>query len=203
MRLLRRFHRHAFVPGLPGMILALGAVSCHATSSGGSSQDTASRSAVAAPARMSAVDTAATDAPSPSQAAPAASGVEYYAAATLTHVGDSLSRTPRTGDVLRGHTTFQTIELRRAANGVPEVHDRWTDVMIFQSGKAAVLLGGRVSGSQVTAPGEHRGGTIDGGHPQPVGPGDLLVIPAGTPHQIQIARGDSLRYITVKVPAEH
>jgi mannose-6-phosphate isomerase-like protein (cupin superfamily) len=130
----------------------------------------------------------------------AASTIEYYPAATLAHVGDSLSRTPKTGDVLRSHPTFQTIELRRAASGVPEVHDRWTDVMMFQSGRAAVLLGGRVTGSQVTTPGEHRGGTIAGGHPQPVGPGDMLVIPAGTPHQIQIAPGDSLRYITVKVP---
>ncbi|MDB4875346.1 MAG: hypothetical protein JWM41_1792 [Gemmatimonadetes bacterium] len=131
------------------------------------------------------------------------SGIEYYSATLLAHVGDSLSRTTRTGHVLGAHDSFQTIELRRAGNGVPEVHDRWTDVMVFQSGRATILLGGRVTGGALQSPGEHRGGTIAGGSPRPVGPGDLLVIPAGTPHEVQVAKGDSLRYITVKVPAAH
>jgi uncharacterized RmlC-like cupin family protein len=51
----------------------------------------------------------------------------------------------------------------------------------------------------VEAPGEHRGGTIAGGASRAVGPGDLMIIPAGIPHQYVISPGDSLRYLTVKV----
>ena len=46
---------------------------------------------------------------------------------------------------------------------------------------------------------EHRGGTMDGGTPRIISTGDFVMIPAGTPHRYEIAAGDSLRYLTVKV----
>jgi mannose-6-phosphate isomerase-like protein (cupin superfamily) len=125
--------------------------------------------------------------------------VEYYTAAALARVGDSLARGASTGRVLRGRATYQYLQIRRARSGVPEVHDRWTDVTVVQSGRATLLSGGRVSGSHVEGAGEHRGGTIAGGSSRPVAGGDLMIIPAGIPHQYLVAAGDSLRYLTVKV----
>lgn len=125
--------------------------------------------------------------------------VEYYTAALLAHVGDSLSRGSTTGHTLRAHSTYQYLQIRRNRSGVPEVHDRWTDVTVVQAGRGTLLSGGRVNGSRVESPGEHRGGTIAGGVSRPVGAGDLMIIPAGVPHQYMIAAGDSLRYLTVKV----
>jgi mannose-6-phosphate isomerase-like protein (cupin superfamily) len=125
--------------------------------------------------------------------------VEYYTAAALARVGDSLARGSTSGHMLRSHGSYQYLQIRRARSGVPEVHDRWTDVTMVQAGRASLLSGGSVSGSHVEAPGEHRGGTITGGTSRPVGPGDLMIIPAGIPHQYVIATGDSLRYLTVKV----
>jgi hypothetical protein len=187
---------------LTGTLIGVTAIAggCKAHGPSTASDDAAQRPPREAPAVSPAADSGASDAAPAGDSATAAHDVEYYPAATLTHLGDSLSRTPRTGHVLRNHPSFQTIELRRAAGGVPELHDRWTDVMLFQAGRAGVLLGGAVRGAVITAPGEHRGGVIAGGHVQHVAAGDMLIIPAGIPHQIQIARGDSLRYITVKVP---
>ena len=125
--------------------------------------------------------------------------VEYYTAALLAHVGDSLSRGTSTGHVLRTHPTYQYLQIRRDRSGVPEVHDRWTDVTVVQAGRGTLLSGGRVTGSRAETPGEHRGGTISGGASRPVGAGDLMIIPAGVPHQYMIGPGDSLRYLTVKV----
>jgi mannose-6-phosphate isomerase-like protein (cupin superfamily) len=125
--------------------------------------------------------------------------VEYYTAAVLAHVGDSLARGSTSGHLLRAHPTYQYLQIRRDRSGVPEVHDRWTDVTIVQAGRATLVSGGRVTGSRVETPGEHRGGTITGGATRSVGAGDLMVIPAGIPHQYVIAAGDSLRYVTVKV----
>jgi beta-galactosidase beta subunit len=88
---------------------------------------------------------------------------------------------------------------RRAANGVPEVHDEWIDVTWVQAGRASILTGGRVTGSHMESPGEHRGGRIVGATERPLAPGDLFVIPAGTPHQFLVATGDSIRYVTIKV----
>jgi mannose-6-phosphate isomerase-like protein (cupin superfamily) len=156
---------------------------------------------VSAPARPAAAgDTSATDAGAPPGASTqGGAAVEYYTAAALAHVGDSLARGSTSGHMLRAHGTYQYLQIRRGRSGVPEVHDRWTDVTTVQAGRATLLSGGRVSGSHVETPGEHRGGTIAGGASRPVGPGDLMIIPAGIPHQYVIAPGDSLRYVTVKV----
>ena len=125
--------------------------------------------------------------------------VEYYTAALLAHVGDSLSRGSTTGHTLGAHQTYQYLQIRRKQSGVPEVHDRWTDVTVVQAGRGTLLSGGRVDGGHLETAGEHRGGTITGGTSRPVGAGDLMIIPAGVPHQYMIPAGDSLRYLTVKV----
>ncbi len=130
---------------------------------------------------------------------PSSTGLEYYSAATLSHVADSLSHGSSTGHRLGDHGTYQYLMIRRPRSGGPEVHDRWTDVTVVQAGRGTLLSGGHVSGDHVESPGEHRGGTIQGGTSRPVGAGDLMIIPAGMPHQYLIAAGDSLRYITLKV----
>jgi mannose-6-phosphate isomerase-like protein (cupin superfamily) len=147
-------------------------------------------------------DTSATDAGAPVGVSSSGNGgVEYYTAAELAHVGDSLARGSSSGHMLRSHESYQYLQIRRGKSGVPEVHDRWTDVTLVQAGHASLLSGGQVSGSHVETPGEHRGGTIAGGTSRPVTAGDLMIIPAGIPHQYVIAPGDSLRYLTVKVLA--
>jgi mannose-6-phosphate isomerase-like protein (cupin superfamily) len=130
---------------------------------------------------------------------PGAGGIDYYPAAKLAHIADSLARTGSTGHTLLSRGPLQYLQIRRSTNGVPEVHDHRIDVTVVQSGRATLLTGGRMEGGHVESPGEHRGGRIVGGVSRPVGLGDLLIIPAGIPHQYEIARGDSLRYLTVKV----
>jgi uncharacterized RmlC-like cupin family protein len=142
----------------------------------------------------------------PADEAPVASdgalaGVDHVAAAELARAADALARGPTTARTVRAHDALRYVQARRAASGVPEVHDAWVDVTFVQAGRGSALTGGRVVGARVTSPGEHRGGRIEGGATQPLGPGDLLVIPAGVPHQYLLASGDTLRYLTVKVRA--
>ena len=137
-------------------------------------------------------------APPPSTPADTA-GVELYSAAFLARVADELAKGTTTARTVGGHPTFHYVEARRNASGEPEVHDRWIDVTIVQAGHATLLTGGRVDGDRLASPGEHRGGTIVGGTPRPIAAGDLVVIAAGVPHQYQLARGDSVRYLTIKV----
>ena len=125
--------------------------------------------------------------------------VQYFSAATLARTADALAGGARTGRTLRTAGGFQYIVMRRLTSGGPEVHDRWADVTFIQAGHGSLRSGGQVSGGSITAPGELRGGTIVGGAERTLGPGDLLLIPAGVPHQYVVARGDSLRYLTVKV----
>lgn len=132
---------------------------------------------------------------------PTGTTVDYYTAADLDRVAQALSHGSTTGRTLRAHPTFSYLQIRRTGNGTPEVHDRWIDVTVVQAGRGTLVTGTRVTGSRAEADGEHRGGTIQDATSRPVGAGDLMVIPAGVPHQYLIQSGDSLRYITTKILA--
>ena len=132
--------------------------------------------------------------------AQAQSRAEYYSSAALQQTADSLHRANAVSKVLGDHGTYQYVLVTRSATGGPEQHAKWTDVMIVQSGSATVLLGGRYEGSHEDSPGELRGGTLVGANAQHVSAGDLLIIPAGMPHQVQLSSGESVRYVTVKAP---
>jgi mannose-6-phosphate isomerase-like protein (cupin superfamily) len=88
---------------------------------------------------------------------------------------------------------------RRAASGSPEIHDDWVDVTMVQAGRATLLSGGRLTGGSVVGAGEHRGGVIVDGSSRAIAAGDVVIVPAGTPHQFQLTPGDSIRYLTIKV----
>ena len=125
--------------------------------------------------------------------------IELYPASQLARIAGALANGSTTARTFCGHPTLQCVEARRTASGVPEVHDRWIDVTMVQAGRAIVLTGGRVTGDRLASPGEHRGGTIVGGVPHSIAAGDLVIVPAGIPHQYQVAPGDSVVYLTIKV----
>jgi hypothetical protein len=138
-----------------------------------------------------------------SEAAPAAGdnengGVDIFPAARLNDIEGALASGPRTTRTIGSHGRYWYVAARRVSDGVPEVHDEWVDITIVQAGRATLLSGGRVDGSHVTSPGEHRGGTIIGATSRPISTGDLLSIPAGVPHQYRVTPGDSVRYLTIK-----
>jgi uncharacterized RmlC-like cupin family protein len=90
----------------------------------------------------------------------------------------------------------------RTKSGGPEVHEQWTDVIIVTGGQATFLIGGTVVdevAAEGGAPGEKRGSDITGGTTQVLKKGDVINIPAGTPHWIKVAPGDTFSYVNVKV----
>jgi uncharacterized RmlC-like cupin family protein len=90
----------------------------------------------------------------------------------------------------------------RTKSGGPEAHEQWTDVIMVMGGQATLVLGGKVVGEVAAeggAPGEKRGSYITGGTTQVVKKGDIIDIPAGTPHWIKVALGDDFSYVNVKV----
>jgi hypothetical protein len=159
----------------------------------------ASRSSAAPPAET-APSTDSPSAESPSAESPPNSGaVEIYDAAQLSGIADRLAHEGTSGRTFGGHPAFHYVESRRVTSGTPEIHGDWIDVTLVQAGRATLLSGGRVRGGSLVSPGEHRGGSIDGGSSRPIAAGDLIVVPAGVPHQFRLAAGDSIRYLTIKI----
>jgi mannose-6-phosphate isomerase-like protein (cupin superfamily) len=88
--------------------------------------------------------------------------------------------------------------VQRDATGKVEQHDDWTDIFIVQDGEATLLTGGTIKGGEQTSRGETLGGEIVGGQRQHLGPEDLYIVPAGTPHQFVVEPGRSIVYVTIK-----
>jgi mannose-6-phosphate isomerase-like protein (cupin superfamily) len=128
-----------------------------------------------------------------------AGGIELYPSSRLAAIADELAKGATTGRTVGAHETFHYVEARRTTSGAPEVHHRWVDVTLVQAGRATLLSGGDVQGGRDQSDGEYRGGTILGGTTHAIAAGDLFVVPAGVPHQFVLARGDSVRYLTIKV----
>jgi glc operon protein GlcG len=86
---------------------------------------------------------------------------------------------------------------RREAPGMAEVHDWETDVMYVLDGSATIVTGGTVVDPKVVEPGQIRGPMIEGGESRRVAKGDVVVIPAGTPHWFKDVQGP-MTYFVVK-----
>jgi glc operon protein GlcG len=89
---------------------------------------------------------------------------------------------------------------RREAPGGAEVHTRDTDVIHVLEGTAVIITGGTVIDGKTTATDEIRGARIDGGTPQALAKGDVLIVPNGVPHWFKEVKAPFLYYV-VKVTA--
>jgi mannose-6-phosphate isomerase-like protein (cupin superfamily) len=87
----------------------------------------------------------------------------------------------------------------REVDGKCELHKVKADVIVIQTGTATLVTGGEVIDPKDTGPNEIQGSGIKGGVKHEVGPGDVIEIPAGVPHQFFIAPGTQITYLVVKV----
>ncbi|MCI0587775.1 MAG: heme-binding protein [Planctomycetes bacterium] len=87
---------------------------------------------------------------------------------------------------------------RRDAPGVPEVHERETDILYVLDGTATLVTGGTVVEGRTISPGEIRGASIQNGDSRRIAKGDVVVVPAGMPHWFKEV-GGPLTYYVVKV----
>jgi mannose-6-phosphate isomerase-like protein (cupin superfamily) len=85
--------------------------------------------------------------------------------------------------------------------GNVELHEKLTDIFYITSGEATFIAGGKLEGGAPSAPGQIRGGTITGGTTYHLVRGDVIVIPAGTPHWFKDVPA-AVSYYVVKVPKQ-
>jgi len=127
--------------------------------------------------------------------------VEILTPAMLRSIADTMPHAAsRTAQLGRGAGYTYALTQRDSAGG-EESHMAWTDVFVIQSGGASLLYGGTADGAKETTPGEWRGGIIRGGTTRALHPGDVVVIPAGVPHQMLLERGQRVAYLAFKVAA--
>ena len=86
----------------------------------------------------------------------------------------------------------------RTGPGKVEVHDKETDVLYVVDGTATFVTGGKMVGGAIVKPGQWNGSDITGGQTHHLVKGDVVVVPAGTPHWFKEVPS-SVSYYVVKV----
>jgi mannose-6-phosphate isomerase-like protein (cupin superfamily) len=87
----------------------------------------------------------------------------------------------------------------RTSSGGAEVHAHFDDVLVITQGQPTLITGGTVIDPKTDNDGETKGVSIRDGKSQTISAGDIIHIPAGTPHQMMIAPGTLFSTFVVKV----
>jgi glc operon protein GlcG len=87
---------------------------------------------------------------------------------------------------------------RRERPGEAEVHTRDADIIYVLGGTSTFVTGGSVVEPRNIAADEIRGPSIDGGETRELSKGDVIIVPAGTPHWFK-AVSPPFTYYVVKV----
>lgn len=87
----------------------------------------------------------------------------------------------------------------RTSSGGAEVHAHFDDIFVVTDGKATLITGGTVIDPKTGKDGETKGRGIRSGTSRTITKGDIVNIPAGTPHQLVIAPGTIYASIVIKV----
>ena len=137
-------------------------------------------------------------------AAMGAATVDFIPAKELQGVGDKLAakKAPFASENLKRWGNHYTMLAYREATGSSELHEHEADLFVIESGDGTLLTGGKLVGSHAEKPGELRGTSIEGGEKHTFGPGDVIHIPAGTPHQMLVDKGKTVTYFVVKVTGQ-
>jgi len=95
-----------------------------------------------------------------------------------------------------GHYTMLTA---RTKSGGGEQHKHFADFLFVVDGEGTELTGGTLVDAKEGPNGEVRGTRLEGATPHVLHKGDVIHIPAGTPHQAIEAPGQSITIYVIKV----
>ena len=128
---------------------------------------------------------------------------QVFSGAQIQHQLDELagpSREKGSSGATLGDFGSHSLRLSlRSQSGGAEVHGHFDDVMVVTQGTATLVTGGMLVEPQTGKDGEIKGTSIRDGVSQAIGVGDVIHVPAGTPHQLLISKGVLFSAFVVKV----
>ena len=118
---------------------------------------------------------------------------------TVTYVPhDKVNATMAKGGQIIGDKGLIVLAQRRGAGEV-EVHAKTNHVFIIVDGEATFVTGGKLVGAKNTAPDQVRAASVDGGQTHHLTKGDVITVPAGTPHWFKEVPTQTIAYYAVNL----
>ncbi len=132
------------------------------------------------------------------------SPADHWSPAVLLERAAHLSKLAHHGDGSAGETLKEfprhcAMLSFRSRDGQAEVHENFADVFYVLEGRTTLVTGGTVADATNTGPGETRGSAVVGGARQELRSGDVAHVPAGLPHQMLVANGQTVTCLVMKV----
>lgn len=91
---------------------------------------------------------------------------------------------------------------QRREAGPVEFHDHTNHVFIMVEGEATLVVGGTMIDPKRTAPDQMRAPSLDGGTTYHLSKGDVITIPAKTPHWFKEVPSKTVAYYAVNIESE-
>ena len=91
---------------------------------------------------------------------------------------------------------------QRRAAGEVEYHDRTNHVFVFVEGEATLVVGGTMTDARRTAPDQMRAPSAQGGTTYHMSKGDVITIPAKTPHWFKEVPTKTVAYYAVNIESD-
>jgi len=116
---------------------------------------------------------------------------------TVTYIPhDKVNATMAKGGQIIGDHGLIVLAQRRGAGEV-EVHEKTNHVFIIVEGEATFVTGGTLVDARETAPGQRRAPSVKGGEVHHLSKGDVITIPAKTPHWFKEVPTQTIAYYAV------
>ncbi len=87
----------------------------------------------------------------------------------------------------------------RTHTGGAEMHAHFDDLMIVEIGSATLVTGGTLADRKNGANGESHGSIVEGGVARKISAGDVVIVPAGVPHQLILPPGTTFEDLSAKI----
>jgi mannose-6-phosphate isomerase-like protein (cupin superfamily) len=91
---------------------------------------------------------------------------------------------------------------QRREAGLVEYHDHTNHVFIMVEGEATLVVGGTMVDAKRTAPDQMRAPSLEGGTTYHLSKGDVITIPAKTPHWFKEVPTKTVAYYAVNIESE-
>jgi len=91
---------------------------------------------------------------------------------------------------------------QRREAGEVELHEHTNHVFVLVEGEATLLVGGTMVEPKRTAPGQMRAPSLQGGTTYHLSKGDVITIPAKTPHWFKEVPTHTVAYYAVNIESE-
>src|SRR5499427_11018742 len=111
---------------------------------------------------------------------------------------DTVDKTMEKGGQIIGENGLIVLAQRRGAGEV-EVHENTNHVFIIVEGEATFITGGTMVEPKNTAPGQIRAKSVQGGQTYHLTKGDVITIPAKTPHWFKEVPSKTIAYYAVNL----